>query len=102
MLSLIYIRDIKNNKLQENEKFTKRNYNIQDIKDVQHKNVNMTWYYRKFPRHPVAAENFKMRGRNNILLCYYYRFDKELGRGVFVVSWIPCACTAYVDQLYKY
>ena len=50
-------------------------YHIQDIKYVQHKNVKTTWGYRKFPRHPVSAEKFEMRGRNTILLNYHYRVD---------------------------
>ena len=43
-------------------------YHIQNMKDVQHKNVNMTWYYRRFPRHPVSEEKFEMRGRNTIFI----------------------------------
>ena len=39
--------------------FSNRHYHIQDIKYVQHENVNMTWYYWKFPRHPLSVENFK-------------------------------------------
>ena len=36
-------------------------------KYVQHKNINMTRDYWKFPRHPVAAEKFELRRRNTIL-----------------------------------
>ena len=39
----------------------------------------MTLYYWKFPRHIVAAENFKIRERNTIILYYHYRVDPELG-----------------------
>ena len=55
MLLLINKRDTKNNKRQENDKFSYPHDNIQDIKDVQHKIVNMTLDYCKFNRHPVSA-----------------------------------------------
>ena len=56
MLSLLHTRDTINKERQENENFSNSRYNFQDKKDVQPKNVNMTWEYRKFPRHPVATE----------------------------------------------
>ena len=59
VLSLLHIRYANNNKHQENAKFSNCHYHIQDIKYVQHKNINMTWDYRKFPRSPVSAESFK-------------------------------------------
>ena len=62
----------------------------------------MNWDYRKFPRHPFASENFEMRGRNTILLYYYYRVDPELGKCVCVIHCISCACPACVAQLDKY
>ena len=54
----------------------------------------MTWYYRKFPRRPVSAEKFEMRGSNNILSHFHYRVDPELVRGFFSVPqldeyWLP-------------
>ena len=55
LLWLLHTIDKKSNKKQENYKFSNFQYHIQEIKDVQHKNVNMTWDYRKFHRHPVAA-----------------------------------------------
>ena len=55
VLSFINNRDTRNNKWQENSKYPNRQYHIQDIKNVQHKNLNVTWYYRKFTRNPVAA-----------------------------------------------
>ena len=72
---LLHTIDTNNNKRQENDKLYNRHYHIQDIKDVQHKNVNMPWDYRKFPSHPVAAEKFEIRGRNTIILYYNYRVD---------------------------
>ena len=50
MLLLLSTRDTNNNKRQENAKISNRHYHIQDIKYVQHKNVNMTWDYRNFTR----------------------------------------------------
>ena len=47
MLSLIQTIDTNNNKQQENAKFSNRTYRIQDMKYVQHKNVDMTWDYQK-------------------------------------------------------
>ena len=41
VLSLLYTRYIKSNKQQEFFKFSHRHYHIQDINDLQHKNVNM-------------------------------------------------------------
>ena len=82
-------RDTNNNKPQENDKISNRHYHIQDIKYVQHKNVNVTWYYWKFPRHPVAAEKFETRGRNNMILHYNYRVDWELDKCVCVIRHIP-------------
>ena len=58
VLSFLHTRDTKNNKRQENAKFYNHNYHIQDIRDVQHKNINMSCDYWKFPSHPVAAQKF--------------------------------------------
>ena len=71
VLSLLHTIDTKNNKQQENEKFSNPRYHVQDMKDVQHKNINMYWGCRNFLRQPVAAEEFKMRGINIILSHYY-------------------------------
>ena len=43
-----------------------------------------------------------MRAINTILLRYHYRVDTELGKGVCVICQIPCACSAYANQLDKY
>ena len=43
-----------------------------------------------------------MRGRNTILSHYHYRVDTNIGKGVYVIHRIPCACQACVDQLDKY
>ena len=75
MLSFLYNRDTKNNKRQENAKMYNRHYHIKDIKYVQHKNINTTWDYWKFPWHPVAEEKFEMRERNTIILHYRYSVD---------------------------
>ena len=56
-------------------KFSYCYYHIQDNIYVQHKNVNTTGKYWKFPRHLVAADNFETRGRNTILFHYHYRVD---------------------------
>ena len=56
MLLLLNIIDTKNKKIKENGNISNQSYHIQDIKDVQHKNINMSWDYWKFPRNPVAAE----------------------------------------------
>ena len=66
-------------------KVSNRHYQIQGIKDVQHKNVNVTWDYWKFPRHPVAATKFKMRGRNTLILHYHYRVYPELGKLILIL-----------------
>ena len=62
----------------------------------------MTWDYRKFSGHPVAAENFKTKVRNTICLHHHYRVNPEHGKSVYAIRYIPCACTACVSQLDKY
>ena len=62
----------------------------------------MSWDYRDFPRHPVSAEKFERRGRNNIISLFYYRVDPKLGKGVYVILWVLCAFSACVDQLDKF
>ena len=62
----------------------------------------MLWDYRKFPRHPISAERFKMKGINNIFLRYHYRLDPKLGKCVCAICRIPCGCLACVAQLDKY
>ena len=69
---------------------------------MQHKNVNTTWDYWKFPRHPVAAEKLEARGRNTILSHYNYRVDPKLGKGVCMIRRIPCEFPTCVAQLDKY
>ena len=56
VLSLLHTRDKKNNKQQLKGKFSNHHYHIQDVKYVQHKNINMTWDFWRFPRNPVAEE----------------------------------------------
>ena len=94
MLSLLHTIDTKNNKRQENSNSSNSHHQIQDIKDVQHKNINMTWYYRKFPRHSFSAEKFETRGRNTIILYYNYRIYPELGKVVCEIHRIACTCPA--------
>ena len=62
----------------------------------------MTWDYWKFPRHPVAAEKFEMRGRNTIILYYHNSFDTELGDRVCANFRSRCACPACVAELDKF
>ena len=90
------------NKQQGNANFFNRHYHNQYIKYVQHKNVKITWYYWKFPRHPVFTENFETRGINTILLRYKYRVYSKLGKGVCENFPISCARPACVAQLNKY
>ena len=70
--------------------FSSHLYKFQDTKDTQDKNFNMSWYYWKFPSHPVAAEKFEMRGFNTIIFHYNYRVDPKLGKGVCTISQILC------------
>ena len=78
VLSFLHNRDTKNNKLQETAKFSTRNYHIQEIKKVQHKNINMYWDYMKFTHHPVADEWYKMRESNITTSNHHYRVDQRL------------------------
>ena len=102
VLSFIYNRDTSNNKRRGNYKFYHPHYHIQDIKYVQHKNINMSWYYWKFPRHPVSAEKFEIRGSNTILSHYHYRVYPKLGKGVCYIHHIPCAHTSCASKIDKY
>ena len=102
MLSLLHTSCKRNNKLQENAKISNRHYHIQGIKDVQRINSKMTWKYQKFPRHPVSAETFEMRGRNTIIWHYHYSIDTKVGKIVCSIHQIPYACPASVAQLNKY
>ena len=60
VLYIFNTRYINNNELQESTKFSNRHYHIQHIKDMQHKNFNISWDYWKFHCRTVAAEKFKM------------------------------------------
>ena len=64
VLSLLHTRGNKNNKYQENAKPFISSYHIQDKKYMQHKRDNMSWDYRKFPRHPISTERLEIRGGN--------------------------------------
>ena len=59
-LSLFHTRYIKNNKKKLS---SQPSLYIQDMKYVQHKNVNMSWYYWKFPMHPFADEKYQSEGK---------------------------------------
>ena len=69
---------------------------------MQHKIINITWDYWKFPRHPVAAEKFEIRRINSNISRYHYRVDPEVGKGVCVIRHIPCSCQTFVAQFDKY
>ena len=62
----------------------------------------MNWDYQNIPRHPVAAENLKTRGRIIIILHYHYRVDTELGKYVCAICRITCACPECVAQHDEY
>ena len=78
-----------------------RKYHIQDIKDLQHKNINVSWDYPNFPRHPVAAKKFEMRGINTIILHYNYWVDSKVVKGVCATFHIPCACPYCISNIDK-
>ena len=69
------------------------------MKEVQHEIVYMSWDYQKFPRHPVTAEKFEMRGRRYILSHYYYSVDTKLCKVVCAICRIICVFLACVDQI---
>ena len=71
------------------------------MKEMQHKNINMSWNYRKFPHHPVASECYNIIGRNTIISHYHYRLEPNIGKGVCVICQITCACPECVDKLDK-
>ena len=98
---MINTRDAKSNKLQKHFKYFSCRYYIQDIKHVQHKNVNMSWDYWKFPCHPVASKRFEMRESHTILFRYHYKVDTNLDRGFCVISRFPCAFPSCFTQLDK-
>ena len=62
----------------------------------------MSYDYQKFPRHQVAAEQYKTRGRNAMLSHYYYRVNPKLGKGVCAIFLIPREYPSCVAQLDKY
>ena len=64
--------------------------------------MNIFWDCQKFCHHPVAAENFVVRGRNTLISIYHYRVYPKLGKVVCVIFRIPCVCPACVDKLDKY
>ena len=68
LLSLLHTKDTNNKKWQENTEFSKWSLSNSRQKDVQHKNVNMDWDYRKFPINPVASETPKW-GDKIIFFC---------------------------------
>ena len=102
VLSLLHNIDTKNDKLQKNEKSSTWYYHILDIKVVQHKNVNMSGYYRYFSHRPASSEKYIIRGRNTITLHYNFRVDLNLVSCVFFIRLIPCAWPYCVAQLDKY
>ena len=61
----------------------------------------MSFDCRKFPRHPVAADHFEMRGRSTINLYYYYRVNPKLSKGVCAIFRIPFSYPDFSDQLDK-
>ena len=102
VLYLLHTRDKNNIKFQGNYKISNCRYHIKDIKYMQHKKVDMSWYYRKFPCHPIAAEKFEMRRRNEIILHNHYRVYPKLGKFVYSILRITCVCPACVAQIDKY
>ena len=96
MLLFLHTRDKREQQAARKCQIYNCRYHIQDIKNVQHKDININWDYWKFPWHPVAAEKFETRGRNTIIFNYHYRVYPKLGEGVCAIFRIPCACPACV------
>ena len=84
--------NIKNNDQQESAKISNCHYHIQDIKDVQHKNVNMNWGYLKFPRHSVATEKFETGERNTIIFYYHNITGLTQNLVEIFVQLVKCKC----------
>ena len=51
----------------------------------------MSLDHQKFPHHPVATEQFEMRGSSTIFPYYNYRVDTNIGKVVRATILIPCA-----------
>ena len=86
----------------ENErKYTKKKYYIQNNTDVLHSNVKMTWDRSKFPALNVPEGRKKIHGSGTVLSHYHYRFDPDIGYGKCAMRRIPCLCVQCTDQLDK-
>ena len=78
-----------------------RNYKIQDMEDMQQKRKHDLGLLEVSYATSCCRKALNER-ENTILSHYHYRVDPKLGKFVCAIRLIPCECTAYVYQPYKY
>ena len=72
-----------------NRKWKEKEYHLQDIADVEHKEVKMYCNTNQFPTLPFGGPHSKPHGARGLGKHYHLRFDPKLGIGKYEILLIP-------------
>ena len=83
------------------QKWTYRQYHVQDNADVSHQDAKMYCNTNQFLEPSFCGPHFKPHGERGSSKHYYLLFDPKISMGVCEIIRIPCACVAYISMLDK-
>ena len=67
------------------EKWTDRQYQVQDNADVAHQDVKMYCNKNKFPALPFFRPHSKPHGARGLSKNYHFRFNQKLGNDISAI-----------------
>ena len=83
------------------QKWTKREYHVQNDADIAHKDVKMFFNKTQFPSLPFCCPHTKPHGVRGLSKHYHMRFDPKLVHDICAIRCISCACAECASMLYK-
>ena len=81
------------------KKWTEREHNVQDIKDVSHTSVQMSFEITQLPALTFCGLHMKPHGLIRLSEHYNLCIDPELDHGKCEIQQIPCVCVACTNML---
>ena len=82
-------------------KWTDRHYRVQDISDVELKDVKIYCNTNQFAEISFSGPHSKSHDARGLSKHYHFLFDQKLRNGVCAICRIPCACVACTSILDK-
>ena len=84
------------------QKWTDRQYHVQDNADVEHQDVKIYCNTSQFPALPFCGTHSKPHGARGLIKHYNLRFDPKLGMSICAIIHIPFACVSCISMIDKH